>query len=424
MAIFRKITAAIVGAAAAGMILLVLRLTVFPDPGAETAPRSEENSREPRLSSDRPTPGESLPENTAIEESQPPPPTEEFHPLVEIDTTHEYSAPPPETAPAEPSLPAAEPPASRVISLQPASAPAAGRHGRGDLSFFSEIDSAGRKTRPPTADPAADLSERLSAARATARNGDLPAAVTLYRGLAADYPKRKEILAEYAAVLRATGHYRETIPVYLTMIDGDGDKYTRHNLALAYARTGNFRKAESTYRDLVNDHPGFLEARSNLAGIYQLEGKLQQALDQWTSILADHPDLYAAHFSIGEIKMKTDEYRKAMAHFSTAAKLRPDHAPPWINFAAAAVRIGSCGRAAVALKRAFASEGLGAEGYELLGDKFLEVFRKTEEQELLGLAITSWKKAQSLQPANEGIHEKLERYEAMIEPGNGKANPG
>ncbi len=406
------------------MILLVLRLTVFSDPGVETASLSKENSQKPRLSSERPMRVDSLPEETAIEESQPPPPEEEFHPLVEIDTTPEDGDPPPETAPAESFPKGAEHTVPGIIALQPASAPAAGRDGRDTMSFFSEIAGAGRKTRPPTADPAADLSERLSAARATARNGDLPAAVALYRGLTDDYPKRKEILTEYAAVLRATGQYRETIPVYLNMIDCESDKYTRHNLALAYARTGNFRKAESTYRDLVNDHPDFLEARRNLAGMYQLGGKLQDALDQWTSLLAGHPDLYAAHFSIGEIKMKTNEYRKAMAHFSTAAKLRPDHAPPWLNFAAAAVRIGSCGRAAVALKRALASEGLDAEGYELLGDKFLAVFRKTEEKELLGLAITSWKKAQSLQPANKDIHEKLERYEATIAPGSGRGNAG
>jgi tetratricopeptide (TPR) repeat protein len=360
MALNNKLISGAIGAGAAIAILAGLRLTVF----APDAPKKTEEK--PAAPAARPAPktrpGDIVPLTRPAPQTRPAP-LPETRPVVfwEIDRG----------------------------SPLPASRPA---------------------TRPAQVGP-----DTLAKAGKAFEDERYDAAIELYRRAVSESPGDLDALRGLAASLRAAGKYEQTIPILKKILEiARDDRVERHNLALAYARGGDFFEAEREYRRLLDKYPDFTEARANLAIIYQVTGKLQYAREQWEKILMKHPDLYGANFSLGEIFMKTNDYKAAMERFSKASQLRPDSAAAWLNFGIAAMKMGFNGRAAIALRRAQDTGGLEPDGLELLGDRLLDLHRSTDERQLLERAVRAWDKACKLDPERKKLKERVNQYRAIL----------
>lgn len=244
--------------------------------------------------------------------------------------------------------------------------------------------------------------------------GQSDEAVALYRAATGDHPRALDAWRGLAMALQASERYDEAIVVYRKLLDlGDEQPATRHNLALALAREGEFYEAEREYLELIRSQPDYKDAQVNLAMLYQLRGKLADAAERWRAVLRRWPDHVEAHASLGEVLMDLGQAEGAMDHYAEAAKLRPKRAGYWLNFAAAACRAGSGGRAITALDRAITLGPYDAEAWRMRGDILLELYRSTEQQDLLDQAVAAWRRSLELDDNQPSLRDLLTTYGPM-----------
>ena len=385
MQIMKKILSGVIGAVVGIIVLVLLRQTVFVDPPSTPSnPKPTitvaNKDKTPAYSQKNVTPIEvtsfpllkktnrNISKNHIISESQP----------VTVSVTLPVPTRKPAIATSKPAIPVTN---SRVAASRPA--------------------------------VAASQPTLLTTAKAAEQDGNLALAIELYKRIATKNPNDTEVLHRLASALLASEQFDETIPVYKQILKISPSKITAHNLAIAYMRTRQFREAELLYIDLIKRNPEYLPARENLGKIYYQEGKLEQAKELFTVIASQHKDHYEAYIFLGEIQIKTKQYKKAIEHYSKAMQIKPDMAPPRLYIASAAIRMGSYGRAAMSLKQAAGRKGLMPEEYDLLGDNFLLVFRKINKKPLLLSAIKAWKKASELVTDKEELIKKIKQYEEM-----------
>ena len=110
--------------------------------------------------------------------------------------------------------------------------------------------------------------------------------------------------------------------VELRCLDPDPSLLHRH--AIAVIRIGEYARAATILRRIVNLNDSDIEARSHLAEVYFLQKRFPDAKQHLTKILDADPDHIAALRRIGKIEHELDEYDAAEAHLRHLLSLVPD----------------------------------------------------------------------------------------------------
>jgi len=118
----------------------------------------------------------------------------------------------------------------------------------------------------------------------------------------------------------------------------DGTPSLRHNLALAYYKTGNFPRARIILKELLADHAS---VRSHyLLGLVERDrGEHDKAIDALTRALDLQNDFVPACISRGVCYFRLGRPREAASDFQRATVLSPDSVVAHYNLAAAGVSL-------------------------------------------------------------------------------------
>ena len=185
----------------------------------------------------------------------------------------------------------------------------------------------------------------LAFANATARGGDYPAALGLYRALLSRSPQSLAGAQNMIAVLRALGDFT----------------------AMAQAA-----KAALFY------HPGQAQLRLALA-LADLRGReVEGALARLDDVLREYPDLAEAHFLRGTALNMMGRSEEAVDAFYCTLALAPDHAPAHLNMGNACADLERPDLAVEYARKALAIDPGLVEAYASLGYFYTRLCRLDE----------------------------------------------
>ena len=256
----------------------------------------------------------------------------------------------------------------------------------------------------------------VNADRSLAR-GDFKAAVKSFY-LAFDLaPHRPEVLQGLSIALTAARRYREAMAIYEMILAIDPkDRTARYNTAVALSRLHRFGEAEAIYEKLVEEDETFIEAHYNLATLYQLQGKLGQAKGAWLAIRSQPRCPPSVYTYLGEVLLDLGDHQAAMAAFDLAARREPKVVSVWLNRAAAARLIGSCGVAVVSTQRAAELAPQDPTIWKLLGQSQLELHRVSRKRKHLDAAVQSWRESLRLDANQPELERLVKSYGATSQP--------
>jgi len=96
------------------------------------------------------------------------------------------------------------------------------------------------------------------------------------------------------------------------------------NFGNMYLNTGDYEKAEASYKEAIDLEPGLVGPYINLTDLYRREGRdiegekvLQQALDKY-------PKLAALNYAMGLLQVRLGEHEKAMEYLKNATIYEPE----------------------------------------------------------------------------------------------------
>jgi tetratricopeptide (TPR) repeat protein len=182
--------------------------------------------------------------------------------------------------------------------------------------------------------------------------------------------------AAHGLNLLAAGCFQEALsPLRLAISRGDTDPATVLNLAIAEDRAGDRSRArqlmqivarslpewdepilrlaeslraagdrtaaEEAYRQTLGLNPSRVEAMIALAGLLLLRTAAEEARDLLLRCCTTAPDNAEAWNTLGLAFEATGDLEAALAAFTTAQRLKPDHISYWVNSVEAAVRAGT-----------------------------------------------------------------------------------
>ena len=100
---------------------------------------------------------------------------------------------------------------------------------------------------------------------------------------------------------------------------------TMHALANILAAQGRKRDSAMVLRRLIDEHPRYAPAYSKLAELHVRTDRLERAIEILKDGLDVAPEDPALHNNLGMCKLLQNDYPKALAHFTEATRLHPDH---------------------------------------------------------------------------------------------------
>ncbi len=107
------------------------------------------------------------------------------------------------------------------------------------------------------------------------------------------------------------------------MINADHPS-THLNFGNLYLNTGDFEKAEASYREAIEIEPGLVAPYINLADLYRRLNRDEEGEKVLKSALEKYPDLAAIHYSLGLLKVRQGENEEALVYLEKAAVNDPD----------------------------------------------------------------------------------------------------
>jgi tetratricopeptide (TPR) repeat protein len=106
------------------------------------------------------------------------------------------------------------------------------------------------------------------------------------------------------------------------MINADHPS-THLNFGNLYLNTGNFEKAEASYREAIELEPGLVGPYINLADLYRRLERDQEGEQVLKSALERYPDLSAINYSLGLLKVRQGKQEEALPYLKKAAIEEP-----------------------------------------------------------------------------------------------------
>lgn len=159
------------------------------------------------------------------------------------------------------------------------------------------------------------------------QQGDLPAALAIYRELLLDEPNDVELLHAAAALYAQTNDTAAALQAIDKAIDIEPEQ------AMLYNSRGNILKqhedingAIEAYQHALSIDPEYAIAYNNLGNAYRQLGKLNDAREAYSKALALDPNYVDANYNVGLLLAKLGEYDQAINAMNTTLKLNARHA--------------------------------------------------------------------------------------------------
>jgi len=105
---------------------------------------------------------------------------------------------------------------------------------------------------------------------------------------------------------------------------------TYYNLGLLYSKTGQDKKAEEEFKQVIYLNPEFVKGYHFLGLLYFQKGDFDKAIGQWNEILKiedNLPNKYIVLNNLGIVYKKKEMPDKALEYFMEALKLAPEGSP-------------------------------------------------------------------------------------------------
>ncbi len=107
------------------------------------------------------------------------------------------------------------------------------------------------------------------------------------------------------------------------MINADHPS-THLNFGNLYLNSGNYEKAEASYKEAIELEPGLVGPYINLADLYRRLERDDEGEKVLKSALDKYPDLAAIHYSLGLLKVRMGKHEEAMAYLENATRYDPN----------------------------------------------------------------------------------------------------
>jgi predicted CXXCH cytochrome family protein len=105
----------------------------------------------------------------------------------------------------------------------------------------------------------------------------------------------------------------------------NADHPTTHmNFGNLYLNTGDFQRAEASYKEAIELEPGLVGPYINLADLYRRLDRDNEGEQVLQSALDKYPDLAAIHYSMGLLKVRQGKSREALSYLKDAARYDPE----------------------------------------------------------------------------------------------------
>ncbi len=178
------------------------------------------------------------------------------------------------------------------------------------------------------------------------------------------------------------------------------------NLAWAYHKRGNLRKAIEHYRESLRLNPKKAKAHYNMAMAYQSMGEEKKAIEEFRKTLKLNPANKMAHYNLATIlygEGKTDE---AIEHYSAAVKIDPAYEDAHYNLAWLYESTGDFKNAEIHYRRVIALNPRSTDAMYNLGLIYMKEGRIDE-------AIRVFSAVLRIAPGHSGARQRLERAMSM-----------
>jgi predicted CXXCH cytochrome family protein len=109
------------------------------------------------------------------------------------------------------------------------------------------------------------------------------------------------------------------------MINADHPS-THLNFGNLYLNTGDYEKAEASYKEALEIEPGLVGPYINLADLYRRMDRDEEGAQVLQSGLDKYPELSALNYSLGLLKVRQGKHEEAMVYLENAAKYDPNDA--------------------------------------------------------------------------------------------------
>ena len=152
------------------------------------------------------------------------------------------------------------------------------------------------------------------------------------------------------------------------------DSSTRKRLAVALAvqERGDFLRAESIFKGMLDAHPNHPEIYTLLGNLYWQAGKIRVAATMYESALQLAPDLVDAVANLGAILWILGEQDEAIACYKRATEINRGNADAYYNLGGAYHQLGDGDEAVSAFKEAIRLRPGFAAAYQHLGNAYYE----------------------------------------------------
>jgi tetratricopeptide (TPR) repeat protein len=138
------------------------------------------------------------------------------------------------------------------------------------------------------------------------------------------WPERARIWNALGTVERSQGREARALDFFQkAMADDPGDLNARHNLALLYAKRGDFTKADELWRGNLDRDAGFTLSRVSYAESLASRGQRQGAIQQYERLVQDRPDYVAARESLARLYLAENNPSQALEQLKEAIGRAP-----------------------------------------------------------------------------------------------------
>lgn len=138
------------------------------------------------------------------------------------------------------------------------------------------------------------------------------------------WPERARIWNALGTVERSQGHEARALDFFQkAMVDDPADLNARHNLALLYAKRGDFMRADDLWRDNLARDQTFTLSRVSYAESLASRGQRRGAVEQYERLVQEKPDYIAARESLARLYLAENDPSRAMAELKQAIGQAP-----------------------------------------------------------------------------------------------------
>ena len=155
-------------------------------------------------------------------------------------------------------------------------------------------------------------------------------------------------------------------------------------------QAGDFREAETAYRDVLELAPELSEARANLGLVLFLQGKFTETVEQLARVTDEKPELPAAHLFLGLGHLRLGSPAKAIPSLEQALEYSPDNLEARRALAACYLAESNYAGAVREFQAAFSHERDKTEAWFRLGRDYMNLMSELAGGLVVGQPDSVW----------------------------------